>query len=105
MKLWTAIFIAGITSAVFGCATPTVVDEQKVGDEALTCQQIEEEIRLAKQFEDEAREERGVTGTNVAAALFFWPALLVTAANVDEAVDAAEERQNYLREIHRSKNC
>lgn len=101
MKFAVVLALLGTT----GCATPTVVDETQVGDERLTCDQIEQEIRLAQKFEQDARDERGVTGTNVAAALLFWPGLLATAANTDEAIDAAQDRQDHLRDIHRARNC
>ena len=105
MKLRTSAVLMVSCVAVAGCASPTVVDERKLGDEQLACEQLEQEIRLAQRYEEEARDERGVTGTNVAAALFFWPGLLVTAANTDEAIDAAQDRQEHLTEIHRARNC
>lgn len=88
-----------------GCASPDVVDERQVTDQQLSCDELETEIEAAQRFEQAARDERGMTGTNAAAAVFFWPALLATYANTDEAIKAAEERQRHLMDIYDDKSC
>jgi hypothetical protein len=87
------------------CATPHVVETRKVGDANLTCDQISIEILEAERFEREARKERTVTGTNVAAALLFWPALIGTYSNTEEAINAAKERKENLLKTADSKGC
>jgi hypothetical protein len=87
------------------CASPDVVQVEQVGDEAMSCLQLQAAITDAGRFEQEARHERGVTGTNVAAAVLFWPALVGTYMNTDEAIDAARDRQRRLTGIHRQKGC
>lgn len=89
---------------LFGCASPTVVTERQAGDENLSCDQLILAMREAQQFEEDARDERGVTGTNVAAAVFFWPGLLGTYANSADAIDAARDRQEYLNDLYTQKN-
>ncbi|MDE0208514.1 MAG: hypothetical protein OXJ64_01365 [Boseongicola sp.] len=84
---------------------PDVVSVQQVGDDDLNCDQIKQQFVEAQEFEKEARKEKGVTGTNVAAALVFWPALLGTYSNVDEAVTAARDRQERLQKIAAGKGC
>ncbi len=88
-----------------GCATPHVVEERQLGDEKLTCAQIEAQIADAEKFKQEARDERGVTGTNTAALLLFWPALIATYSNIEKAVNAANERKLHLQKIHTEKGC
>jgi len=87
------------------CATPHVVETRKVGDANLTCVQISKEILEAERFEKEARKERTVTGTNVAAAILFWPALIGTYSNTEEAINAAKERKENLLKLADSKGC
>lgn len=88
-----------------GCATPHVVDTKQPGDKKLSCEELEEQIEDANRFEKKARDERGVTGTNVAAAVFFWPGLLATYSNAGDAIDAAQERRNHLTKIYEKKDC
>ena len=99
--------IAVILSFVLmvGCATPRVIDERRVGDRALSCSQIKDEIYDAERFADKAKDEQRVTGTNVAAAILFWPALLVTYSNVQEALGAATDRKEYLVRLADKKDC
>ena len=98
-----ALLASGIL--VSACATPDVVSIHKVGDEDLSCGQIKEQFAEAQDFERKARKEKGATGTNVAAAVFFWPALLATYSNIEEAVDAARDRQEHLKKIAAKKGC
>ena len=101
-KLSSTIVLLTLLSA---CASPEVVDERELGDENLSCSQIKQEIAEAENFEKQARKEKGVTGTNVAAAVFFWPAMLVTYSNAEEAIDAAENRKKRLVSIGETKGC
>ena len=87
------------------CATPQVVTVRKSGDNDLTCERLRDEHDEAQDFEQKARKERGVTGTNVAAAILFWPALLGTYSNTEEAVNAAKDRQKNIEKIAAKKGC
>ena len=46
-----------------------------------------------------------MTGTNVAAVLFWLPGLAATYMNVNEAVEAGEERLDVLYNLKAKKNC
>lgn len=96
------VFSAGI---VAGCASPEVVDVTRTSDLEMTCKELETSIADAEGFRQAAQEEKGATGTNVAAAIFFWPALLVTYNNIDEATEAAEERKTRLADLYENKGC
>lgn len=102
MKLFATLTFAAL---VAGCASPTVVDTRKTGDSQLTCDQIKLEIAEAERFDKEARKERTVTGTNVAAAIFFWPALIGTYSNTEQAINAAKERRDNMFKLAESKGC
>lgn len=98
------VVLAGAFAA-FGCATPTVVQSKQSGDAGLNCEQLRSAFAEAQEFESKARKERGVTGTNVAAAIFFWPAMLGTYKNTEEAIEAAKDRQKNLEKLGEAKNC
>lgn len=97
------VLILALTLAA--CATPQVVDVHKVGDKNLNCEQLQAQFVEAQDFEKKARREKGATGTNVAAFLLFWPAMIATYHNVDEAVTAARDRQERLQKIAAEKGC
>ena len=88
-----------------GCASPTVVKSMKSGDEELTCGQLKNEYEESNRFIEEAEKEKGFTGGNIARGLFFWPAILGTYSNANEAIAAAETRKVNLMNIMRNKNC
>lgn len=87
------------------CATPTVVDVRQAEDPYLSCAQLAAELDLAYDYESEARDERGITGENIAAVAFFWPGLIVTAVNTEEAIEAAQDRRDHLMAIYEDKGC
>jgi hypothetical protein len=71
----------------------------------MDCKQLQAAYADAQEFEAKARKDRGVTGTNVAAAVLFWPALLGTYANTEEAINASKDRQKALEKLAAEKNC
>ena len=88
-----------------GCATPTVVQTVKPGDFELSCGQLQNEYSDAQRYRDEADREKSVTGGNVVRAIFFWPAILGTAANANEAIAAADTRKAHLANAMNQKGC
>lgn len=88
-----------------GCASPTVVQTKQSNDSSMNCAQLKSAYSDAQDFESKARKERGVTGTNIAAAIFFWPAMIGTYKNTEEAIDAAKDRQKHIEKIAESKQC
>lgn len=86
------------------CASPTVVQSVKPGDTGLNCAQLQNEYADAEKFKKEAEGEKGVTGGNVARVL-FWPAIIGTYMNANEAIAAAENRKVHLSNQMAQKNC
>lgn len=99
--------VAATVAATFlgGCASPTVVESKQSSDRMMSCDALKTAYNEAKDFEGKARKERGMTGTNVAAALLFLPGLLGTYVNTEEAINAAKERQKHLEAIAAEKKC
>jgi len=96
-----------ILSCVFvaGCATPHQVDVIQAGDQRLNCQDIKGAIREANTFHTLADHEQGLTGTNVSSFLFWWPGLIATYVNTNDAKDSAKERKAHLASLYSEKEC
>ena len=106
MKFLMTVLAATVATAFLGgCASPTVVESKQSNDRMMSCDALKTAYGEAKDFESKARKERGVTGTNVAAAIFFWPAMLGTYKNTEDAIEAAKERQRHLESIATEKKC
>lgn len=86
------------------CASPTVVQSMKPGDTGLSCAQLQNEYVDAEKFKKEAEGEKGVTGGNVAR-LLFWPSIIGTYMNANEAMAAAENRKIHLANVMIQKKC
>ncbi|PIT73632.1 hypothetical protein [Limnohabitans sp. B9-3] len=87
-----------------GCASPTVVQTIKPNDSSLTCPQLQNELAEAERFKKEADAEKGVTGGNVAR-LLFWPAIVGTHMNANEAISAADNRKVHLTNMMMQQKC
>ena len=106
MKHIFKLLIAALAVAnLSGCATPTVVQTKQANDSTMSCASLKLSYAEAQEFESKARKERGMTGTNVAAAILFWPAMLGTYKNTEDAIEAAKDRQKHLERIAADKNC
>ncbi len=98
-----AVVLSGLVLA--GCASPTVVQSVKPGDSGLTCAQLQNEYVDVQRLRDEADKEKGMTGGNVARALLFWPAILGTMSNANEAIAAADNRKVHLANVMLQQKC
>lgn len=104
-KAKLTIIGACLVSLLAGCATPTVVSPRQAGDSNMSCESLRSAYREAQDFEEKARREKGLTATNIAAALFFWPAMIATYKNADDAIEAARDRQRHLARLADEKRC
>lgn len=101
----TLVVVLLVAVSFSGCASPTVVETKQINDSTLACSDLTAQIEEADTFEKKAREERKITGTNVAAAVLFWPALLGTYSNTEDAIKAAQERKQHLISLYEKKGC
>lgn len=101
MKIFFSVLVVLLLIA---CATPTIVLAVKPGDAGLTCPQLQNEYADAQRFRDEADKEKGVTGGNVARAILFWPAILGSFSNANEAIAAADNRKVHLANLMNQRN-
>lgn len=97
--------IVALSSAFLcACASPTVVQSVKPGDSGLSCSQLQNEYADAENLKKEAGDVKGVTGGNVAR-LLFWPSIIGTYMNANEAIAAADNRKVHLLNQMNLKNC
>ncbi|TXT24142.1 MAG: putative lipoprotein [Gallionellaceae bacterium] len=96
--------VAFSVALLCACASPTVVQSVKPGDSGLTCAALQNEYADAENFKKTAGSEKGVTGGNVAR-LLFWPAIIGTYMNANEAIAAADNRKVHLANLMAQKNC
>jgi len=99
----TYLYLLIVVAALVGCASPTVVQSIKPGDSGLSCAQLQNEYSDADRFKKEAESEKGATGGNVAR-LLFWPAIIGTYMNANEAIAAAENRKVNLANLMNQKS-
>ena len=106
MKKFLGILILCLSLIIINsCAKPTVVNIVLPNDDKLNCEKLENGVTDAQEFRRKAIAVTGNTGKNQAAAILFWPALMITYVNAHEAIMAANERSVHLINIMQDKNC
>jgi hypothetical protein len=100
-KSYLPLILVALLSA---CASPTVIQTMKPGDTGLSCAQLQNEFSDAERYKKEAEGEKGVTGGNTAR-LLFWPAIVGTYMNANEAIAAAENRKVHLVNMMTQQKC
>lgn len=87
------------------CTTSERVSIQQPGDLRLSCAEIESEFAEIEEVMEDAQGDKGVNTANVAAIVFFWPAAVGNYMGAEAALDAAEERQEWLFELYERNEC
>lgn len=100
-KSYLPLILVALLSA---CASPTVIQTMKPGDTGLSCAQLQNEYSDAERYKKEADAEKGVTGGNTVR-LLFWPLIVGTYMNANEAISAAENRKVHLVNMMTQQKC
>ena len=100
------LFAAGIFSfLLLGCATSQKIQVVQPGDQNLSCESVKAELGKLDAAQADIDSKKGVTGTNVASALFWLPGLAYTYYDAGEASRLISDRRSALTTIYNNKNC
>ena len=92
-------------STLTGCATSEKIQVVQPGDPNLSCNAIKDEIEKLDRAQSDINSKKGMTGTNVAAALFWLPGLAYTYYDAGEAQRLISNRKSALTTIYNTKRC
>ncbi len=101
----TMLILPIVTLITVGCATSNKVDIIQRGDNKLSCAQLENEFQKLEKSKEEIESKKGVTGTNVAAAILWMPGLAYTYYDAGEATRLIAERKAHLTKIYNDNDC
>ena len=76
-----------------------------MSDSTLTCAEIKTQFGQLDEIRAEAKKGKTVSGANVAAAILFWPAIIGNNMNANEAVEAANKRNEVLVALAEKRRC
>ena len=100
-KYLTSIFSIVL---IVGCVSNETVRTVMPGDYEMNCQQLMYELSgLGQKFED-AEDDSGATGKNIALGIFFWPGIIVNERQSGRNEDSINDRIVHLNKLY-SNNC
>lgn len=105
MKISKIMCLIIAVVSLSACVPTKTVTRTNIIDSELGCAAIAIRIGEIRGARDYATANKGVTGTNVLAALFFWPVLLVNNSNTTDMINAANEREVTLTGLYKRKKC
>ena len=71
----------------------------------MSCADLIVQIDEADAFKKKAEGNKGANKDNVVAGVFFFPALVSTYLDANDAIKAAEDRKIHLTQIYNDKKC
>jgi hypothetical protein len=86
-----------------GCSLSPKTHVVQLNDEQLTREEIRQELNKLDISQQKIESNKGLTGTNVMAALFFLPGLGVTYFDAYEATRLVEARRSHLINLYNKK--
>ena len=104
-SVWKIAATSLVLFSFYGCATSQKIQVVQPGDQNLSCTALMDEIRKLDQAKANIDSKKGVTGTNVAAALFWLPGLVYTYYDAGEASRLISDRRNALTSLYNGKSC
>ncbi|MEP6342693.1 MAG: hypothetical protein ABJ275_05200 [Maricaulaceae bacterium] len=97
----TAIAAIGLSA----CSHTEKVATVKPTDSKMTCEEINQEFSDLETVSAQAKKNKGASGTNIAAAVFFWPAAVGNYLDAENAEELVQERQENLVALSTKKGC
>ncbi len=96
----TVLLLVLIMPLITGCASSKKIQPVQFGDNKLSKKQLLDEIQKLDVAQEEINSKKGMTGTNVASALFWMPGLLYTYHDASEATRLIAERRSHLTGLY-----
>lgn len=87
------------------CATSEKVIARQLSDASLSCADILAEQAKLDRIESVIEANKGLTATNIAAAVFWWPGLAFTYYDASLAEERANERRAWLKSLQTEQDC
>ncbi len=94
-----------LAATISACVSTQTVSKNQTNDLSLDCDSLATRLGEVQAARNYAKSNQGLSGSNVAAALFFWPALLVNNSNTSSMIRSMDEREAVLSGYYQSNQC
>ena len=101
----TLLAVTAAAMILGACSHTEKVAVVQPGDTKLSCAEIQTEFDDMQRVMREAKKNKGASGANIAAAVFFWPAAVGNYVDAKDAEELVQERQRHLTKIADNKGC
>ena len=99
-RMTTGLVSTVLVILLAGCATSPKIQVVQPGDNNLSCSELAAQLEKLDWAESDVDTKKGVTGTNVASAIFWLPGLAYTYYDAGQAMEAINDRRSHLTSIY-----
>lgn len=99
------LLVLSVAVLTLAACAPRYNPNAQKPDSDLSCTEIRGEISRAQSARDEAGMNRGLSGQNLAWAIFFLPGVAANEYTNDQVQKAADGRTAALNRVYTSKRC
>lgn len=99
------VILSGFLLTSVSCATSQKIQVEQIGDNELSCGELQQELKRLDQSQADIDSKKGLTGTNVAAALFWLPGLAYTYYDAGQATELIMARKSHISSLYDKKKC
>lgn len=104
-RMTTGLVSIVLVTLLAGCATSRKIQVVQPGDNNMSCSELTVQLEKLDLAEQDVDSKKGVTGTNVASAIFWLPGLAYTYYDAGQAMEAINDRRSHLTSIYNDKGC
>ncbi len=105
MKKLALIALSASVLLTSACSHTEKVATVKPTDSKMSCSDINKEFSDLDTVMREAKKNKGASGANIAAAVFFWPAAVGNYMDAKDSEELVAERRRVLTDLSVSKGC
>lgn len=100
-----AFLLTAVAALALSSCAPRYNPNAQKPDVDLSCTEVRSEINRAESARAEATSNRGLSGQNVAWAIFFLPGVVANEYTNDQVQKAADDRISKLNQLYAVKRC
>lgn len=104
-RITTGLVSIVLVTLLAGCSTSRKIQVVQPGDNNMSCSELVAQLERLDLAEQDVDSKKGVTGTNVASAIFWLPGLAYTYYDAGQAMEAINDRRSHLTSIYNDKGC
>lgn len=97
------VCVSILSLALIGCVSSKTIQTVRTSDYNLNCDQLKYELSILGAKFENAEDDSGITGKNIASGIFFWPGIIVNERQAGRNSDSINDRMTHINALYSNK--